>query len=404
MYISNPLQPLVEREASAGHTMIAKSRSHLASCLDGHMNRVQNGASDASGRSGSGVPIKTYLIEGRGPDPDPDDLVGPFGTLGRIALDPAFLERYSPRVHPSSDADLATIAGRQDGDCPVFVYADYADPRFWLLHTTAPGRSADRFISMLVAAHRGVGRAALTSESLAAVADMGATVALSLDHERQVVERDAPGAGPSEFVKARVWGTQARRVTALMRQFDTLSEGIALSQIRTRHSPDGEDRFCLSDVRFDGRIVTRGNSFAALESLAGTIRANYNRHVERIETHHRVRLEDREGVLLGRSLALHLTCPVPDLHQLCRTVFSTARPYLIWGLPVRRGPGSVSARGVDLNLGHRVDFEFTQEFIRLFIPRGTSGGVVKRFYANVQRHLDPRVRLLDQDEHEILQL
>lgn len=384
--------------------MIAKSRSHLASYLDGHMNRVRNGASGASGHPGDGVPIKTYLIEGLGPVPDPDDVVGPFGTLGRIALDPAFRARYAPRVHPSADADLATIKGIEDGDTPVSVYVDYADPRFWLLHTAAPVGSADRFISMLVAAHRNVGRAALTSESLAAVAEMGATVALSLDHERQIVEPAAPGAEPTEFVKARVWGTQAGRVTALMRQFGTLSEGIALSQIRTRYSPAEEDRFCLSDVRFDGRMVTRGNSFAALESLAGAIRENYSRQVGRIETNHRVRLEDGDGVLLGRSLAFHLTRPIPDLHRLCGSVFSTANPYLMWGLPVPRGPGSVSARGVDLNLGHRADFEFTPEFIRLFIPRETSGGVVKRFYANLQRHLDPGVRLLDQDEHEILQL
>ena len=64
----------------------------------------------------------------------------------------------------------------------------------------------------------------------------------------------------------------------------------------------------------------------------------------------------------------------------------------------------MSVAAVDLNFGQRLAFEFTPEFVRVFLPGETSGGTVVRFYTTIQHHLDPRVRLLDQDEREVFQL
>lgn len=392
------------RGNTANDNMIAKSRKHLAAFMDGHMNRVRNAAPDTPGSPGDAAPIKTYLIEGCGPLPNPDDVVGPFGTLGLIAQDDDLRDQFGARLHPSGDPDLVTVKGLHGGSQPVFVYVDYSDPRFWLFYTTAPSRIADRFISLLVAAHRDLGRATLCSEFLAVVAEMGSTVALSLDHERRI-GRDGPsGAGSPEFLRARVWGTHSELVTTLTRQLGSLSEGIALSQIRLRYSPERNDRglFCLDDVRSDGRMITRGTSFSAHVSLAQSLRTCYARQVAGIESLHQIRLEDGDGVMLGRSVALHLARPVRNLRGLCERVLSSASPYRLWGLPLRRGPDCFCARAVDLNLGQRIDLEFTRDFVRLFFPKETSGGVVLRFYANVQHHLDPRVRMLDQDGNEIL--
>ncbi len=368
------------------------------------MNRVRNsGPGTPDGRNAA--PIKTYLIEGCGPLPDPDDVVGPFGTLRLITQDPVLSDRFPVRMHPSSDPCLATIRGLRANHAPISFYVDYTDPRFWLLYGFAPSRIADRFISMLVATHRDVGRTTFCSEFLSAATDIGSAVALSLDHEGVMDEEEKDVARVPESVKARLWGTQAERLTNLMRQLGSLSDGIALSQVRLRHSPGNHDseRFSLNDVRFDGRMITRGTSFSAHRSLAEALRTRYARQVADIESGYQVRLEDSGGVLLGKSLALHLARPVRNLQRLCERIFSSASPFLLWGLPVQRGPGSVCVKAVDLDLGQRMDLEFTPDFIRLFVPKETSGSAVLRFYTNVQHRLDPRVRMLDQDENEILQ-
>ena len=387
--------------------MIAQSRKHLASFLEGHMRRVYSDGAGASRRSGDSVPIKTYLIEGRGPvAQDPDDDSGPVGALNGITRERALSEVYGPRVHTADSPDLATIEVRHDENTRLFIYADCRDPRFWLLHTFAPSRIADRFVSRFVAARRDVGRTSLPGELLQMVAAMGSTVAVSLDHERRNIGPGARRAGAYDLVKARIWGTHPGQLLSLIRKLGSFADGIALSTVQVRYVP--EDRndtiFCQDDIRYDGRMITRGTSFAAHMTLAEALRESYARQVDRIESRHAVRMEGDDGIHGGRSLALRLTRPIRDLERFSEMVFSSASPFLLWGLPVRRGRNCVAANAVDLNLGHRLHFELTPEFIRVFIPGESSGGTVVRFYTNLQHHLDPQVRLLDQDEHDVLQL
>ncbi len=386
--------------------MIARSRNHLVSILENHMGRIPADGGEDGRRPGEAVPIKTYLLEGRGPVPPrrgkhPDALV----TLAQMAADTVSRETYSTCLHPAEDPDLATIEITNDSGLHAFLYVDWADPRHWLLHTFAASRLADRFVSGLAAARRNVGRASLPGEFLENTAALGSTVAMTLRHERRVFP---PGAakGAPDFVKARIWGTRADRLLSLVRAPGTFAEGIALSTVQVRHQPRaGDDRvFCLDDLRWDGRIIARGTSFQAHLEVAAALQGCYARQVDRLESHHAVGMNGTGGILRGRSLTLHLSRPIQHLEQTCRMVFSSANPFLLWGQPVARGPDCIGAAAVDLNFGQALAFEFTPDFVRVFLPRETSGGTVVRFYTNLQHHLDPQVRLLDQDKREVLQL
>ncbi len=386
--------------------MIASSRSHLLSVLESRVGRTHRDAAGEERRPGDAVPVKTYLFEGRGPvPPDPDDDHGPLGTLAEMVRDRMLRDPYSPRLHLAEDPDLATIEFACHGDLRGFVYVDCEDPRHWLLHTFAPSRAADRFLSAFAAARSGVGRAALPGELLEIAAASGSTTGLTLGHERQV-----PGSGSggcnSDFLRARVWGTRAGRLLSLLNSPGIFAEGLALSNVEVRHRrDDGQGAaFCVDDVRWDGRIITRGPSLTAHLELAAELQAYYMRQVATVESKYAARMEKRADILHGESLALHLTRPIEDLERFCRMVFSTANPFLLWGWPVMRGPRAASVAAVDLGFGQTLAFEFTPDLIRVFLPAGTSGGAVLRFHANLQHRLDPRVRLLDQDERDVFQL
>lgn len=385
--------------------MIARSRSHLSSILESHIGGAPAEGVDGDRRHPEAVPIKTYLMEGHGPVPPKSGKhQDPLVTLAEMVTDPVLRETYSTRVHRAEDPDLATIEIAHDGGVREFVYVDWSDSRHWLLHTFAVSRLADLFVSRLAAARRGVGRSALPGEFLERAAAMGSTVAVALGQQRHVFE---PGAGrASDFVKARVWGTRASALLSLVRAPGAFAEGVAVSTVQVRHQPNGGDDglFCLSDMRWDGRIIARGTSFGAHLELTASLQRCYACQVARIESVHAIRMQGRDGILRGRSLTLHLARPIRHLERFCRMVFSSANPFLLWGLPVARGPDSVSVAAVDLNFGQRLGFEFTPEFVRVFLPGETSGGTVVRFYTTIQHHLDPRVRLLDQDEREVFQL
>lgn len=398
-----------QQNESVPQTMIARSRSHLVSLLENRIRRSHADAPAGSRRPGNAVPVKTYLVEGRGPTPREPAQAGdddsPLGALAEMTGDTALRQAFGTRVHSSEDPDLATIEFTQDGGPGGHVYVDFADPRYWLLHTFAVSRLADRFVSALASVRSGVGRATLPGEFLGTAASLGSTIALTLEHERRVF---APGggSGASDFLRARIWGTRAARLLSLARRPGNFAEGMALSTVQVKYQLDGGDdgRFCVDDMRWDGRIMTRGTSFLAHRQLTEAIQACYRRQVARIESLHSLRIEQGDRVLRGRSLAVHLTRPIQNLERFCRMVFSSASPFLLWGRPVMRGPHCAGVAGVDLNFGQQLAFEFTPEFIRLFLPGNTSGGTVLRFYTNLQRRLDPRVRLLDQEEREVLEL
>ena len=357
-------------------------------------------------RAGNAMPMKTYLIEGRGPGaPDPDEDLDPLATLVEITAAPMLRRTYATRLHRADDPDLATIELVHDGDLSTFVYADCADPRHWLLHTFAASRLADRFVARLAAARSGVGRAILPGEFLEAAAALGSTLALTLRHERHKPGSKAGGSN-SDFVKARVWGTRAGSLLSLARSREAFADGIALSTVQVRHRIEAENGavFCIDDLNWNGRIVARGTSFGAHMELTDALQRCYARQITRIESLAAGPIGETDGVRLGRYVALHLTSPIRRLERLCRVMFSSARPFRLWGIPVVRGRECVSVAAVDLNLGQPVWFEFTPTFIRLFLPRETSGGAVVRFYTNLQHHLDPRVRLVDHDERAVFQL
>ena len=386
--------------------MIARSRNHLVELLGGRMGRVSTDGTGEARRAGNLVPLKTYLIEGRGPiPPDPDEAPDPLAALVEITEDPVLRGAYATRLHRAEDPDLASVELVHDGEVREFVYADCADPRHWLLHTFAASRLADRFVATLAAARSGVGRAILPGEFLEAAAALGSTLALTLRHERQDLEPDAGGSG-GDFVKARIWGTRAGSLLSLVRVPGAFAEGVALSTVQVRHRPEAGDggAFCVDDLSWNGRIVARGTSLRAHLELTAALQECYALQIATIESLDAGPIGETDGIVLGRSLALHLTRPIRRLERLCRMVFSSAHPFRLWGIPVVRGRECVSVAAVDLNLGQPVWFEFTPTFIRLFLPRETSGGTVVRFYTNLQHHLDPRVRLVDHDEREVFQL
>ena len=386
--------------------MIARSRAHLLSMLESHFGGAAAGANGGGdgGRPKGAVPVKTYLLEGRGPRPPaggehPD----PFVVLSGMDSDPVLHDMYGPRVHRAEDPDLATIEVTDDAGRRAFLYVDWEDPRHWLLHTAAVSALADRFVS-LAASRFNVGRVHVPSEFLEEAAALGSTVALTLRHERRLCRPGAAGR-PADFVKARIWGTRAGRMLAQLRGPGGVAGGIALSSVRVRHRPHAGDRgaYCVDDLRWDGRILARGNSLAAHLEVTAALQRCYVRQVDAIESRHAVRMSETDGIMRGTPLTLRLSRPVEDLAELCGMVFSSTSPFLLWGQPVARSSACIGVAAVDLNFGHPLAFEFTPEFVRLFLPRETTGGTVVRFYANLQHHLDARARLLDQDKNGVFQ-
>ena len=386
--------------------MIARDRDQLAGFLQSRLTGEY--ATGAAGKPSGGhaIPVKTYLLESHAPaGAEADEPVSCDEILRELLAEPLLESRCPSRAHPSADRALFTVESSYRGRSPVHLYVDFGDPRFWLIHTLAGSATADWIIGRLTGIGTGLARVVLPGQLLEAAARLGSVQGLITVHDRRMFAREGTEPDGADFMSMQLWGAKSRRVMSLLRTDDALNERLSMSRVHVRYSPDGEQggAYCVDDVHCDGRLEARGSSFAAHLRLVGILKDLYCRQVAKIESVYRVGGSREHGTLSGRSVTLRLSRPVDDAALLGRTMLSTAPPFRYWGAPIMSSPARTRMRVLDLSVGGLLDFEITPDFIRVFLPPGSSASTVIRLFATLQRHLDSQIRLIGQDMQDVFE-
>lgn len=386
--------------------MIARSRRHLHDYLQGRMTGTSAGGTAEQPPPGDTEPIKTYLVEVRGDGVagrDPDFSV--VKTLRTLVSEPYLKAGFPARVHSARERGLVTIEGRYRGGTPVSMYADCRDPRHWLIHTLAPGRTADWAIGRMAAVGTRLSRVSMPGQLLEKLAGLGLLEGLILSHDRRQFD-EGEGYGAEGFMSMQLWGGQSGRILSMMSGERSLSDSVSLSRVHVRYWPHEDDRAasCLAEIDRDGRMVTRGTSYEGHLHLVKVFRRLYTRQIDNLESHFRVRADGDAGKLVGRCLTIRPARPIGNSARFCEIAFSGTPPFRLWGVPAQTSGSFTRVRALDLDVGGALDCEITPEFLRVFLLSGTSANSVVRFLTNLQHYFDSGVRLLDQDGQDVLEL
>lgn len=386
--------------------MIARSRRHLHDYLQGRMTGATAGGTSGQPPPGDTEPIKTYLVEIRG---DGDVATHPgfsvVKALRALVSEPYLQASFPARVHPAKEHGLVTIEGRYRGTTPVAMYADCRDPRHWLIHTLASGRTADWAIGRMATVGTRLSRVSLPGQLLENLAELGLLEGLIMSHDRRQFD-EGEGYEARGFMSMQLWGGQSGRILSMMSRERSLTDSISLSRVHVRYWPDEDDRAasCLAEIDRDGRMVTRGTSYEGHVHLVRVFRRLYTRQIENLESRFRVRADGNAGKLAGRCLTIRPRRPISDSARFCDIVFSGTSPFRLWGVPALTSGSFTRVHALDLDAGGALDCEITPEFLRIFLLPGTSANSVIRFLTNLQHYFDSGVRLLDQDEQDVLEL
>jgi len=68
-------------------------------------------------------------------------------------------------------------------------------------------------------------------------------------------------------------------------------------------------------------------------------------------------------------------------------------PFRLWGQPIRLGSRLVHIYGIDMHLWQEIYLEMTPKQFTLILPDGTCGNTVHRLVTNIQRYLDPKIKV-----------
>ena len=346
--------------------------------------------------------LKTYLLEAHTENRAQQGILrllrSAFGT-------DALGERSEAHIAEGDEEFFYSVTVRWATNSAEF-YVDAADQRFWILHSTSNSARTDRILRRVIANDPHLDSAWLPIQLLEEVADMGTFRGLGLDYDHRKVpdvnfeEPDAP----VEYLKMQMWGNRAREVLETLRDTDAFSNATTLSKVRVKHWLDraaDTESFTLDDVKWDGKITARGTSFPSHVNLVSSVYRTYSAKVKAFEQQFSLRYDAIKMAnageayyhISGEPLNVTFSRPMPDLEKFVDAVFSGAEPFRLWGTPVLLGTHYYRVTALDLHVSHRITFEITPEFMRVYLPDGSCGNTIIRLYTNLQHYYDSRVTM-----------
>lgn len=371
--------------------MVAKNKTEMARYLaDAMYSSYDRYRAEQKLEPDTGL-LKSYLVEAHVAikDESPHDKIWTF--LQQLAGHLRF------QVHESEDETLFNIIHGKD-----IYYLDISDARFWIMHTLSLSTRADRFRSNLIKLSPLLDSAWLSAQFLYGITNFGHFRGFGAIHDETPLMVDKAAEPEVESMHLRLWGGGAATVLDSLRNSKALTHSLALSSVRLKYwLPRFEDEAVIDNFTFDGKVTALGKSFASHTNLVSKVHSHYIGIIRSIEEDLPIKFVPKDGVptLEGHPIIISLARRLADIPNFISRVFSSAMPFRLWGLAEIIADDFARVYAVDLHVGHKLLFEIAKDFIRIYLPAGTCGNTIARFYTNIQQYYDS-MALISGGSHE----
>jgi hypothetical protein len=379
----------------------ARTRQELVQYMDQVMNFTYSSLAERQELELDTSLVKTYLIESHLTENTHPSVVEAFvSNLSTTRLP----RNRRLKIGKGTDPTLYWLSTTIKKE-PVVVYIDVSNPRFWILHSANRSTSLDQLIDRIIKDQNTLDRGWLWPELLEELALKGSFRGLGLDYDRRMIpDIDFESPESVEYLKLQLWGMQADRVFRILQQ--SFPEATTLSKIKVKHwlLRDEDNEFAIDDVKYDGKITTRGTSFQSHREFVTSLYREYASMIREIESNYALNWthESERVMLSGQALSFRFSTPILNLEKFCQHVFAASLPFRLWGTPTRLAGDFYRIVAVDLHAGSRLSFEVAPEYMRIYLPSGSCGNTIVRLYTNLKHHYDPQMKAVNADEETIL--
>lgn len=389
---------------SNGSSVAVSNRQRMARLLEERMNRTYSSLSELQELEPDTSLVKTFLVEAH--NGGSEDLAAAEEALESTftAIDHPFVSDL--RITPADESGLATVEVHWKNE-HVAVFADFSNPRFWLLHSTSSSTSLSWLLHRLVGVDTELDSAWIPAQMLESLTELGPFRGLSLDYDRRKVpdvDFKSPDA-PAEMLKMQLWGSKAGEVLRLLRQEGGFARETTLSKVKIKYWLEGdEDAFTLDDVKYNGKITARGTSFQSHITLTSRLYDRYRNAIHTLEDEYSLGWDDDEPQRYsGEAIYVNFSSPIENLGEFCGAVFGSKEPFRLWGVPREVSPDFYSVRAVDLHANTSLDFEISPEWMRVYLRKGACGNSILRLFTNLQHYYDGQVQLSNAADNAIIE-
>ncbi|MFC1909124.1 hypothetical protein ACFLXD_04640 [Chloroflexota bacterium] len=333
--------------------------------------------------------LKTYLVEADVVDKPRES----HDQILKFLRAQAQTYNYSPEELDEENF-FAILARAGSGKYDVF-YIDASDSRFWIVYTVGHSTRTDKFMEKLVTNSVKLDNSWFPMQFLSRQAERGLFNGLGgrFNNDPFTKEEDE-----QLKISMKLWGNLAKDVFDAFQDSDRLRKVFSLSSIRLKRYFKGTDESITDDVNFYGKITSMGQSFDSHLDLVNKLYKDEYKHkiTEVIEKELALGIDNESGVayLKGEPIFIKFSNKISNIESFTRKLFSGTIPFRLWGLQQVIKNDFARVYAVDLHLGKTLTFEVFSDTIRIFLPLGTCGNTIARFFTLFQHHYDSSAEAL----------
>jgi hypothetical protein len=359
--------------------MLVKNKNEMASFLaDAMYSSYARYRAEQKYEPDTGL-LKSYIIEAHSISESESHHDTIYKLLSELA-DTARLQ-----VVESEDETLFVVSHGRD-----LYYFDVSDSRFWIIHTIAKSTQTDKLWNDLIRKSPYIDKAWLPTQMLERMTEYGHFRGFGAVHDETPFMKEAEEA-EVETMHFRLWGGSAKAVLNSLKQSEAFPHSLALSSVRIKYwMPNLADEAVIDNFTFDGKVTALGKSFISHVNLLSRLHNYYADTIREIERTLPLQFvpENEVPTLHGFPIIITLSRKLENLHSFVTSIFSSTVPFRLWGMSELYDNNFARVYAVDLHTGHKLNFEIGLDFVRIYLPVGTCGNTIARFYTNLQQYYD----------------
>lgn len=272
-------------------------------------------------------------------------------------------------------------------------YMDVSNERFLVLYTNYRAEETHAFVEKLVdSKNYEFDNAWLSTDTLKKLAGKAGNkhYGFQVDYKDIFSQSDnSDEITPQEDFRLETTGIISNKALKLLQQDPLVKRTMGYERITVGRGTKG--RGVLEEMTYNGRFsVVKGKSVDDHVILVDTLKAEYIRQVKEIESRQIYGNAEKKTVE-GTSFDLEFERKVEDWNHYLEVIFNAKAPFRLWGIRSSISDKVFRVLAVDMHTGHPVDFEITDQMIRVYLPQGSCGNVILRLFVNLQRYFDSEI-------------
>ena len=276
-------------------------------------------------------------------------------------------------------------------------YIDSLDPRFWLVYTSERSNEATSTLRKIIEKENSLLDGIwFSSKGLSKILSLGKSVGFGIKYENKFVE------GSDEYLDTmsmQVRGGRPERILNMLKTNPDTKDGVRLSKVGLQY------KSIKTDIYYSGKfVINKGGQIDEYFDLLNNIKDKYKSSILKIEENNRIGIVRYENSfsLKGEVITIEFSKRLEDLEKFIGIIFSGNKPFRVLGIKYKLEDGYYKVYGIDMHSYHKITFEITSDYIRIYLGKHSCGNIITRLFANLEQYFQPNIKIFDGQNEQII--